>query len=184
MNATAILQYVRTGLIKAGLPEKRVTVGMELARPIAHDAAPSASVYLQASRVRRKKQVTRITAAQLQPPVEGAVGGNRTSLMSGTTYAFVTIQERTLEGLENVLSKFLEYLGDTRLVDRVGQEYVVLTEDQELTVEWNDHDAQDLATVSFQIPFPSVVWRDHPLYPIDIELQFRIDLAGADNPDE
>lgn len=181
MNITTGLDYIRAGLLQAGLKPAQVQMAMELGKPANRDGVPAASAYALDSRFRRDARKTRIPASEVRPAVPGAVGGIRHTLMSGLTWYRIQLDHRTMPEMENLLSKFLEYLAATDLIDAEGNRWNVLTEGQdkerELILTWNDHDEQGRVGVTFDLPLPGIVWRDHPLIPVEIVVQYR--MAGG-----
>lgn len=185
MNVQEALDYLKAGLLKAGYKPHQVMLSQDLAGPNNHDSVPSASVYALESRLTRQMGKVRIPLSELADAPAGAVGGIRQKLMGGLTWFEVTLTQPSMPAMQNALAALLEYLARTPLIDRAGNSYDVLTEgnerERELTVVWNDHDQQDRVTCTFQLPLPGIVWRDHPLMPIEIVVEYRL---GGGNPDE
>lgn len=184
MNVVESLAYIRAGLLHAGFTPAQVLVAMELARPSNTDSIPSASVYSVVSRYTRAARRERIPASALREAASGATGGTRRSLMDGFTWYEVLITARTMADAQSYLTGFLSYLITTDLVDAAGKEYRVLSEgserEKELVIQWNDHDQQDRVTCTFTLPLPGIVFQEHPRYPIDIEVQYRLE-GGNDH---
>ena len=185
MNVVEALKYLTAGLVAAGYKPRQVQAAMELAAPANTDSVPAASVYCVQTRLQRQSGKVRIGADELKPPVDGAVGGMRHTLMGGLTWFEVTLTQPSMPAMQNALARFLEYLIRTPLVDGAGNSYDVLKEgndrERELIVTWNDHDAKDRVTCTFQLPLPGVLWRDHPLLPVELFVEYRLE---GGNPDE
>lgn len=175
MNNTEAQDYLRDALIRAGMQADRVLIGMELARDTTHRTAPSASVYAVETVVRREKRMRRITAEQLDPPVDGALSGVRRGLAAGVTTYEVTLAERGPADMQNLLSRLLTHLVTVPLVDRSGERHPVLPPEGELKVGWNDHDEMGQVVVTFRVDMPFVLWQDHPVIPINIVVQYRLE---------
>ena len=160
-------------------------VAMELGRPSNTDSVPSASVYCLESRLRRQSGKVRIDLAELKNAPADAVGGMRHTLMGGLTWFEVSLSQPSMADMQNTLARLLEYLITEPLIDQAGNSYSVLTEgaekERDLVLIWNDHDQEDRVICSFQLPVPGLLWRDHPLLPIDIVLEYRLD---GGHPDE
>lgn len=180
MNAFEGLEYLRAALIAAGIPAERVTVGMEMARPNAHSNAPNAAVYNQTSMVRREKRRMRVAASVLDPAVPDALGAVRNSLASMTTTAIVEITERSSADMQNVLAKLVTHLIEVPLVSGDGTVIPLPCPEDGWAVTWNDHDAADQVSVTLAVAVPGVLWRDHPIIPIDIVVQYRLDGGSPD----
>lgn len=185
MNVQEALDYLKAGLLKAGYKDWQVMQSQDLAGPNNHDSVPSASVYALESRLTRQSGKVRIDLSELTDPPDGAVGGIRHKLMGGLTWYEITLTQPSMQAMQNTLAALLEYLARVPLVDRAGNSYSVLSEgndrERELSILWNDHDQQDRVTCTFQLPLPGIVWRDHPLLPIEIVVEYRL---GGGNPDE
>lgn len=187
MNVVESLEYLKAGLLKAGLKPHQVLTAMELAKPNNSDSVPSASIFALESRLSRQSGKVRITAVEVVPPVDGAVGGLRKTVMGGLTWFEVQVSHNSMAAMQNTLAQFFEYIITTPLIDRAGNKYRLLADgdasqrDREIQIVWQDHDQADRVRCSFQLPIPGVIWHDHPLIPIEIIVQYRLE---GGNPDE